>query len=442
MPLSRPSNGLIIAAPSSGCGKTVITLGILKALKLAGHRVASAKVGPDYIDTAYHTVATGRPSYNLDSWAMRPKTLLGLCTSLDECADLIICEGAMGLFDGANSGVGSTADVSALTGWPVILVVDVSGQAASAAAVIQGFVNHRPDIDLLGVIFNRVGGPSHRHSLETATLRVNPEISILGFVPRNESLYLPERHLGLVQVAEQEDFLQWLDTASSTLSIHIDLAQIANLARPRCAGFHPPQTPLPPLGQHIAIADDPAFSFTYNSVLEGWRRQNAEISFFSPLYNEAPAQAADSVYLPGGYPELHAAKLSSNHVFLEGLRAAATKAFIYGECGGYMVLGKTLTDKAGKKYPMANLLPLETTFSDPKLQLGYRRAKTTKATPFGPKGGEFNGHEFHYCRAIGKSPPADALFECEDSTGNSIGQLGMLAGQVAGSFIHLIDRAK
>ena len=279
MPLSRPSNGLIIAAPCSGCGKTVITLGILKALKLAGHRVASAKVGPDYIDTAYHTVATGRPSYNLEFLGNEAQNTVGIMHLLDECADLIICEGAMGLFDGANS-VGSTADVSALTGWPVILVVDVSGQAASVAAVIQGFLNHRPDIDLLGVIFNRVGGPSHRHSLETATLRANPEISILGFVPRNESLHLPERHLGLVQVAEQEDFLQWLDTASSTLSIHIDLAQIANLARPMCAGFHQPQTPLPPLGQHIAIADDPAFSFKYNSVLEGWRRQNAEISFF------------------------------------------------------------------------------------------------------------------------------------------------------------------
>ena len=224
--------------------------------------------------------------------------------------------------------------------------------------------------------------------------------------------------------------------------MHIDLAQIANLARPMCAGFHQLQTPLPPLGQHIAIADDLAFSFKYNSILEGWRRQNAEISFFSPLADEAPAQAADSVYLPGGYPELHAAKLSSNHVFLQGLRTAAARAFIYGECGGYMVLGKSLTDKAGISYPMANLLPLETTFSDSKLRLGYRRAKTRKSTPFGPKDTEFNGHEFHYCRSIRESQPADALFECEDSIGESVGPLGMIVGQIAGSFLHLIDRAK
>ena len=439
---STPVNGLIIAAPSSGSGKTVITLGILKALKRAGHRIVSAKVGPDYIDPAYHTVATGRPSYNLDSWAMRPETLLGLCASLEKQANLIVCEGVMGLFDGANSGVGSTADISALTGWPIVLVVDARGQGASAAAIVQGFANHRPDIDLLGVIFNRVGGPAHRRTLETATNQANPEIAILGFVPRSESLHLPERHLGLVQVAEQENFVRWLDTASSFISMHIDLLQIANLARPMHTGWHQLQTPLPPLGQHISIAKDLAFSFTYDAVLEGWRRQNAEISFFSPLADEAPSPTADAVYLPGGYPELHAAKLSNNHGFLQGLREAAARAFIYGECGGYMVLGRTLTDKVGESHPMANLLPLETSFADPALHLGYCRAKTATPTPLGPTGAKFNGHEFHYCRINESAKSADPLFECEDSMGKSTGQFGMVAGQIAGSFVHLIDRAK
>jgi cobyrinic acid a,c-diamide synthase len=439
---SKPSSpGIIIAAPSSGSGKTVITLALLAALKQSGCDVASAKVGPDYIDPAFHTAATERPCYNLDQWAMRTELLAGLCTALSQSAPLVVCEGVMGLFDGANSGAGSTADLAALTGWPVVLVVDVRGQAASAVATVRGFASHREDVDIRGVIFNRVGSEAHRRVIETAMRDALPKIELLGFIPRSESLILPERHLGLVQAREHQTIGAWLENAARLLVKEIDLERFKSLARPVTSPSRPPQAPLPPLGQHIAVARDDAFSFTYENVLDGWRRQNAEISFFSPLDNQSPASSADAVYLPGGYPELHAGRLAGNRIFLQGLKNASRDAFIFGECGGFMVLGETLIDDTGAGHRMANLLPVKTSFANPKLHLGYRRAKTTVETPLGPRGVGFCGHEFHYCSAALQSGGAASLFECEDSSGSDIGAMGLIVGRVAGSFLHLIDHS-
>ena len=437
---SKPSSpGIIIAAPSSGSGKTVISLALLAALKQSGCDVASAKVGPDYIDPAFHTAATGRPCYNLDPWAMRTEMLAGLCAALSQSAELVVCEGVMGLFDGANNGAGSTADLAALTGWPVVLVVDVRGQAASAVATVRGFASHREDVDIRGVIFNRVGGEAHRRVIETAMRDALPTIGLLGFAPRSEGLMLPERHLGLVQAREHQTMGPWLKNAARLLSKEIDLAAFKCLAWPFSGPSRAPQAPLPPLGQHIAVARDDAFSFTYENVLEGWRRQNAEISFFSPLDNQGPAPSADAVYLPGGYPELHAGRLAGNRIFLEALKKASREAFIFGECGGFMVLGESLIDDTGARHRMANLLPIETSFANPKLRLGYRRAKTTIETPLGPRGAGFCGHEFHYSSASLQSNGAAALFECEDATGSDIGSMGLIVGRTAGSFLHLID---
>ncbi|MCH7833463.1 MAG: cobyrinate a,c-diamide synthase, partial [Proteobacteria bacterium] len=198
--------GLVIAAPASGSGKTVLTLGLLRHLASLGLNVASAKAGPDYIDPAFHAAATGSPCLNLDPWAMRPDTLAQAARRLARDADVVICEGVMGLFDGAFVGKGendgSTADLARLTGWPVILVIDARAQAASAAAVLKGFQGFRPGVDIAGVVFNRVGGERHGAILRRASADAVPDVPVLGCLPRQDGLALPERHLGLVQAGE------------------------------------------------------------------------------------------------------------------------------------------------------------------------------------------------------------------------------------------------
>lgn len=435
--------GLIIAAPASGSGKTCLTLGLLRLFARRGVAVASAKVGPDYIDPAFHAAASGRPCLNLDPWAMRPATLAHAVAALGAGASLIICEGVMGLFDGATATAGSTADVAAALGWPVILVVDVRAQAASAAAVVRGFASHRADVDVAGVIFNRVGSARHAAILSEACAEALPALPILGTLPRLDGLGLPERHLGLVQAGEHPDLDAFLDRAAALMAEHLDTDALVALARPgpaAGAGLPPPAGgPVPVLGQKIAVAQDAAFAFAYPLTLQGWRAAGAEIVSFSPLANEAPAAAADAVYLPGGYPELHAGVLAGNTRFLQGLRAAAARgACVFGECGGYMVLGEGLIDAKGSTHAMAGLLPLATSFAERRLQLGYRRSTLVVATRLGAAGTVFRGHEFHYATVCSEGA-GPALFACADAAGTPMGTVGRINGSVAGSFIHLID---
>src|SRR5262249_23158403 len=279
-----------IASPRSGSGKTTLTLGLLRALKHAGHRVVSAKSGPDYIDPAFHAAATGAPCLNLDAWAMRPHLLDALVRRLGRAGELILCEGAMGLFDGVGaSEAGSTAELAAHFGWPVVLVVDGTGQGGSVAALLEGFARHRPDVSVAGVIFNRVGGARHGTVLADATRSVLPEFKILGVVPRDPALALPERHLGLVQASEHGSLGGFLERSGRVVGEACDLEALVALARPTRVGeTNETVSPLPPLGQRIAVARDVAFGFAYDSVVEGWRAAGAELAFFSPLADEAP----------------------------------------------------------------------------------------------------------------------------------------------------------
>ena len=439
------ARGLIIAAPASGSGKTTVTLALLRHLRNRGTAVAAAKVGPDYIDPAFHAAAGGCTCRTLDSWAMRPETLAGQVAEAAESAELVICEGVMGLFDGASDGRGSTADLAASTGWPVVLVVDARGMAASAAALVRGFRDHRGDIALAGVVFNRIGGPGHAKLLRVACAPLG--LPVIGCLPRDERLALPDRHLGLVQAGEHADLERFLEAAAALAGRHLDVDALVALARPTglsdlrglsSRGLAEP--PIPPLGQRIAVARDLAFGFAYPFVLEGWRRAGAELVFFSPLADEAPDAAADAVYLPGGYPELHAAGLAANSRFLEGLRAAAVRgALVYGECGGYMVLGRRLIDGAGAAHAMAGLLPVETSFAAPRLSLGYRVADLAVTGPLGARGRSFRGHEFHFARLTGAAPDRP-LFRCRDAAGEDRGAAGAVSGRVMGSFLHLVDR--
>ena len=432
------SRGVIIAAPGSGSGKTTLTLALLRGLRDADLAVASAKVGPDYIDPAYHAAASGRTCHNLDTWSMSDRTLSALIADLQRDASAIVVEGVMGLFDGAPDGRGSAADLSRRTGWPVVLVVDASGMAASVAALVHGFASYDPGVEIAGVIFNRTGSKRHGDLLRRAMRPLG--IPVLGCVTRSESLELPDRHLGLVQAREHPDLEGFLAGAAEQISREVDTEALLAAAGP--ARFEPPAEGhgLPILGQRTAVARDDAFAFCYPYVLDAWRRAGCEISFFSPLDDEPPMEGVDAVYLPGGYPELHAARLADARRFKAALKRCAERgAVVYGECGGYMVLGERLVDGDGVSHRMAGLLPVETSFESPRLNLGYREVALVRVGVFGGKGTRFRGHEFHFASVLAQSP-ATPLFRAFNAELEPLGDTGLQVGNVMGSFVHLMDQ--
>lgn len=429
------ARGLVIAAPRSGSGKTVITFGLLAALRQKGHIVAPAKTGPDFIDPVFLGRAAGRDAINLDPWAMTADHQRALAAQQAVGADLLLVEGVMGLFDAAADGHGSTADLTETLGLPVLFVVDADRQSQSVAPLVAGFARWRPGVEIAGVILNRVATARHERMLTRALAATG--LPLLGAIPRRPELVLPERHLGLVLPGEIDAFSAFLGSAGQAVEDYLDLSAITALARPLPAA---PETPpgLPPLGQRIAIARDDAFAFLYPHLLDGWRAAGAELSFFSPLADEPPAADADAVFLPGGYPELHAPILANAKSFQSGLRAARDKnALIYGECGGFMVLGQTLVDRDGAGHDMAGLLPHTTRIDRPRRVLGYRRLLHEGALPW-PEG--LNGHEFHYSSAkqLGLPP----LFEALDAEGTRQPPMGGRLGRVMGSYAHVISAAQ
>ena len=437
------AKGLIIAAASSGSGKTTVTLALLALLKRRGVAVASCKVGPDYIDPQFHARATGRACFNLDGWAMRPGTLAHLVQHAMRDAELLVIEGVMGLFDGAPSDAalapGSTAEIAALTRLPVVLVLRAKGIGATAAALLQGLKNHHPAVCVAGVIFNEVGGERHRAMLAQAAARA--DLPVLGYLPAVDDIALPSRHLGLVQAREHDSFDRYLDRLSERLGPHLDLSALSTLATVPAIAEGETVPSIPPLGQRIAIADDVAFGFSYAATLLGWRAAGAEIVTFSPLADQAPDPVADAIFLPGGYPELHAGKLAGNRNFMNGLRNAAGKGTaIYGECGGYMTLGEALIDADGVRHEMAGLLPVVTSFAERKLHLGYRQGTLLVDGPLGTAGRAFRGHEFHYATVVSEGA-GESLFAVQDAACRNLGSQGRRQGSAFGSFLHLIDEA-
>lgn len=427
--------GVIVSAPASGTGKTTVMLGLLRALVEDGLAVQPFKSGPDYIDPAFHRAASGRASFNLDNWAM-DEGLFRVIASRAAGADVCVAEGSMGLFDGVAtrgcSGFGSSGETAKAMGWPVILVLDVGGQAQSAAATALGFVRYDPDLRIAGVILNRVASPRHERLTRLGMDRAG--VPVLGALPRRGDLALPERHLGLIQAVEHPDLEHAIAGYAAFLREHVDLAAIRQAAlggRPVSAG----SLPRPP-AQRIALAQDAAFSFTYPHILEGWRAAGAEILPFSPLANEAPDVSADLVWLPGGYPELHAGTLASAGRFLAGLRTHAETRPVHGECGGYMALGEALIDKTGQRHRMAGLLGLVTSYEKRKFHLGYRRAVLEQAIPGHGRGASLRGHEFHYSTILDQPDPP--LARVSDADGNAVPETGSHRGHVTGTFFHLI----
>lgn len=426
----------------SGSGKTIVTLSLLRFYKKEGLRIKGVKIGPDYIDPSYHARATGKPCNNLDFWAMRDNTIKNLINESRQKSDLIIFEGVMGLFDGALTAqgisIGSTADAAKALNLPIVLVVDAKGQGSSISAIIQGFKEFRDDIGLAGVIFNRVSSKNHERILRQSLSQI--DVVCLGCIPNDERLALDHRHLGLIQASEITEIDDWLDNAARIVSKNIDI-KLLELK----TGMLPdldksePVTPLKAFGEHIAIARDNAFNFSYGHIINGWKKDGVKISFFSPLADEALPMGVDSVYLPGGYPELFAEALSANLNFMTSLRSAAKDgASIYGECGGFMILGEELIDRNGFSHSMAGLLPVKTSFEHPKLNLGYRLLTLVEDGFLGTSGDMFKAHEFHYSTLVNDNR-SSPLFKNSNARGENLNNIGCKVANVAGSFAHIID---
>ncbi|OCO99028.1 MULTISPECIES: cobyrinate a,c-diamide synthase [unclassified Ensifer] len=430
-------SGMLIAAPSSGSGKTTVTLGLMRALRKRGVALAPGKAGPDYIDPAFHAAATGEPCFNFDPWAMRPELLRANASHAAAGGRTLIVEAMMGLHDGAADGTGAPADLAAALNLAVILVVDCARLSHSVAAMVRGYADHRDDIRVVGVVLNKVGSDRHEKMLRDALDRVR--MPVFGVLRQDSALALPERHLGLVQAGEHGALEVFIEAAAQRVEAACDLDAIrraATIFREDPAPAHVER--LQPLGQRIAVARDIAFAFSYEHLLFGWRGRGAEISFFSPLADEAPDPAADAIYLPGGYPELHAGRLSTASTFRTSLHSAAERgARIFGECGGYMVLGEGLVAADGARYEMLGLLPLVTSFAERRRHLGYRRVVPVDNAFFD---GPMTAHEFHYATIVAEGA-ADRLFSVSDAAGDDLGHAGLRCGNVAGSFMHLIDLA-
>ncbi len=428
----RP-RGLIVAGATSHSGKTLVSLGLITALRDRGLTVAAAKCGPDYIDPRFLEAASGTPAINLDPWAMRHDGLSARLAHQAAGADIIVVEGVMGLYDGGTGGAGSTAALAAATGLPVLLVINAAGLAQSAAAIAEGFARLADGFEVTGAIVNQVASERHAALIREGFARAS--VPLLGLVRREPNIAIASRHLGLVQAEEHADLNAKIARARTLVAEGCDLDAITKAAAP-ISGQADDAKALPPLGQKIAVARDVAFAFAYPHLLEGWRGAGAEIAFFSPLADEGPPEDADAIFLPGGYPELHAGAIAAARRFRDGVHGAAERgALIYGECGGYMVLGESLNDADGADHPMLGLLPLTTGFRHRMLHLGYRVLRPIGDLPWAMP---LSAHEFHFARIVSEGD-ADRLFEAEAVSGEKLGPIGIRRGRVMGSFAHVID---
>ncbi len=432
------TRALIVGAARSGSGKTTVSVGLMRAFARRGLAVRGAKSGPDFIDPGFHAAATGAPGVNLDSWAMPPALVGQLAAEQAAGADLVVIESAMGLFDGVVAPPGrsgSAADLARANGTPVVLILDVSGQSQTAAAIARGFAAHDPGVRIAGVILNRVASPRHEKMVRDALAPLG--LPVAGALVRDPQMTLPERHLGLVQAGEHAALEAWIDDVADRMERSLDLDAILAMAGPFAGRGEARGAALPPPGQRIAIAEDAAFSFVYPHVVRHWRAAGAELVAFSPLAGEAPDASCDACWLPGGYPELHAGRLAAAAGFRDGVRRFAETRPVHGECGGFMALGRALEDAEGVTHPMAGLLGHVTSFARRKMNLGYREARLLGDAPIGRAGAVVRGHEFHYSRLVEAGDDAP-LLDLVDGQGQALGPSGARRGWVTGTYFHAI----
>ena len=432
---------ILMAGASTGSGKTIITASILRALKNRGLNVSGGKVGPDYIDPKYHAIASGEFAYNLDGWAMSDETLNRNLSYLEnKGSDFTIIEGVMGLFDGAADGSSSPAEIAKKMNLPIVLCLDVFGQSTSISAIIKGFDNLDPDIKISGIILTKVGSEKHLKILKDSLQKYVPHIPFLGGLFRHELFEIKSRHLGLVTPSPNHnaELNDVLDKCAEIVEAELDLDKLIDIAKSSNAKNNE-KIALPTNAKKISVVYDEAFNFAYPHIINQWKLSGIEVSFCSYYNNELPDEDVDCIYMCGGYPELYLEKLSQNIEFKNAIIKHAKKGtFIFGECGGFMALGKSITDKDGKKHEMLGLLDLETSFEKHKLHLSYRNIELLADCNLGNTGDIFKGHEFHYATITQQS--GDPLFKVSDAMGNDEQSVGLIKDNVAGSFMHLIEK--
>jgi len=442
---------LMIAGTQSGVGKTTITVGLIDALRRRGLTVQPFKVGPDYIDPTYHTLAAGRPCRNLDTWMLPPARVKVLFARAAKVADLALIEGVMGLYDGSGyeDESGSPAEVAKLLATPVIVVLDASKLARSAGAIALGYQRFDEGTPVAGFIVNRVASENHGRGVAAAVEKATG-LPVLGWLPREPKLLIPERHLGLVPTAEPGPWREFTQAAGDAVGRHLNLDRLLSLARQA----PPLDEPASPGGSServcatanrpvIAVARDDAFHFIYEDNLDLLRDAGAEIAFFSPLRDEElPARTA-GVILSGGFPEVYAERLSANRLMHAALRAAHQRGLpLYAECGGLMYLAEEIVDGNGATHAMVGLLPGGCVMGG-RLTLGYRIAQSAGDSWFLGEGETIRGHEFHYSTWDGRPHDLPAAYLLLPRSGEGEPRPeGARVGSLWASYIHIHLGAK
>lgn len=430
---------LVLAGTWSGVGKTTLATGIMAALRARGLVVQPFKVGPDYIDPSYHTLACGRPSRNFDAWMVPPDNCLEFFRRACVGTEIAIIEGVMGLFDG-HSGLddtGSTAHVARLLDAPVVLVMDVGKTCRSAAAVALGFSRMDPRLRIAGVILNRIGSQRHYHWTKEA-VETETGIPVLGYLPKDADLHIPERHLGLVPTAERGRIEGFLSHLRQVIEDYINLDALLEVAR-SAGRFESPQSSLFPAGDAqsraiLAVARDEAFSFYYQDNLDLLETYGAKLRYFSPLHDPVLPPEAQGIYLGGGFPEVYAEGLSANEPMLRSIRDAAGRGVqIYGECGGLMYLSEGITDFEGRRFPMVGLVPRWSIMQRKRVILGYAEVEARESSMLAARGSTLRGHIFHWSE-IEPLPPEASAYRV---LGPEIRWDGYLKENLLASYVHL-----
>ena len=431
---------LVVAGEKSGCGKTTVSLGLMKAFSLRGFKVQGFKAGPDYIDPSYYKLATGREGRNLDLWMLDEDTVLELFDRNSSGVDISIVEGAMGLFDGAYpDDKGSSAHVAKVLKAPVILVVDAGGSSTSIAATILGFKLFDSGLRIEGVILNKVGGESHLNHLRKA-IEERTGIKVLGGIPRVEDIALGERHLGLIPAVEGDRLSEKIERVSTLLEKHLDLGYILKIANSS------PDIPVYEkrvfIGEkrekvvRVGVAIDRAFSFYYEDNLDILRFYGCEVVFFSPTEDERLPRGLDAIFIGGGFPEVYADTLEHNRGLREEIKAFSISGKpVYAECGGLMYLGKEIETVEGKRFAMVGAIPVKTVMRGRIKALGYREVVVEKDVSFFKAGDRFRGHEFHYSELIHEREPNFA-FKVIGSTGKTAKE-GIFFKNTLASYTHI-----
>lgn len=438
---------LVIAGTSSGVGKTTVTLALLAALTARGRLVQPFKAGPDFIDPGHHTAVTGRPSHNLDGWMLGEAVNRDIFSRAAMDADLSIIEGMMGLFDGSSpvDEKGSTAELAKQLGAPVLLVIDGSAMARSAAAMVSGYAKFDPDLRVAGVLFNRIGSEGHYRLLKEA-VEAETDLAVVGYLKPDPSVTVPDRHLGLVTAIEQEspDLYRWLGEAAAET---VDLDRVEELTR-SAEELSVSRSPFSVLRSgdgkrgtddspvRIGVAYDPVFCFYYPENLELLEAEGAEIVKFSPLKDQSLPDV-DLLYLGGGYPELHGEGLARNVTMRQAIRSFAERGgTIYAECGGMMYLTQAIRDLDRRSHEMVGLFPAEAVMRKQGLTLGYRTIELSQPYILGSPGVTARGHEFHYSMLEPRGPLHYACV-LTDAQGKPKGRDGLVMGNTLALYTHL-----